>query len=42
MVKDIQGQTVPPYQTFKEGCQYQQLIDLIRKNDYWVDVSNLS
>jgi len=41
MVKDIQGENVPPYQTFKEGSQYQQLIDLIRKNDFWVDVSNL-
>ncbi|WP_448247797.1 Gfo/Idh/MocA family protein [Thalassotalea agariperforans] len=41
MVKDIQGEDVPPYQTFKEGSQYQQLIDLIRKNDYWVDVSKL-
>ena len=41
MVKDIQGEEVPPYQTFKEGSQYQQLIDLIRKNDFWVDVSNL-
>jgi len=41
MVKDIEGEDVPPYQTFKEGSQYQQLIDLIRKNDYWVDVSKL-
>jgi predicted dehydrogenase len=42
MVKDIEGQDVPPYQTFKEGSQYQQLIDLIRKNDSWLDVSLLS
>ncbi|TYK66970.1 Gfo/Idh/MocA family protein [Colwellia echini] len=41
MVKDIEGENVAPYQTFKEGSQYQQLIDLIRKNDYWVDVSKL-
>lgn len=41
-VKDIQGVAVPPYQTFKEGSQYQQLIDLIRKNDNWVDVTHLS
>jgi len=41
MVKDIEGEDVPPYQTFKEGSQYQQLIDLIRKNDYWVDVTTL-
>ncbi|MBW8189731.1 Gfo/Idh/MocA family oxidoreductase [Neiella marina] len=40
-VKDIQGQSVAPYQTFKEGSQYQQLIDLIRQNDNWVDVTHL-
>ena len=41
MVKDISGETVAPYQTFKEGSQYQQLIDIIRKNGNWVDVSHL-
>jgi len=41
-VKDIKGETVAPYQTFKEGAQYQQLIDIIRKNDNWVDVQHLS
>ncbi|KXI30176.1 Gfo/Idh/MocA family protein [Paraglaciecola hydrolytica] len=41
LVKDIKGESVAPYQTFKEGAQYQQLIDLIRKNDNWVDVSHL-
>lgn len=41
LVKDIQGEPVEPYQTFKEGAQYQQLIDLIRKNQNWVDVSYL-
>jgi len=41
LVKDINGEKVPPYQTFKEGSEYQQLIDIIRKNDRWVDVSNL-
>ena len=40
-VKDIQGEKVAPYQTFKEGSQYQQLIDLIRKNNSWTDVSHL-
>ena len=40
-VKDIQGETVAPYQTFKEGAQYQQLIDIIRRNDNWVDVRHL-
>jgi predicted dehydrogenase len=41
LVKDINGEEVPPYQTFKEGSQYQQLIDLIRKNNHWLDVSHL-
>lgn len=41
LVLDIQGQPVEPYQTFHEGCQYQQLIDLIRENGNWVDVSHL-
>ena len=41
LVKDIQGEAVAPYQTFKAGSQFQQLIDLIRKNDFWVDVSHL-
>jgi len=40
-VKDIQGEEVPPYQTFKEGSLYQRLIDVIRKNDRWVDVTKL-
>ena len=40
-VKDINGETVPPYQTFKQGAQYQQLIDIIRGNDNWVDVTHL-
>ena len=40
-VKDIKGEPVAPYQTFKEGSQYQQLIDLIRQNDNWTDVSHL-
>lgn len=40
-VKDIKGETVAPYQTFKEGSLYQQLIDLIRKNDNWTDVLHL-
>ena len=40
-VKDIQGIPVAPYPTFREGSQYQQIIDLIRKNDRWVDVGHL-
>lgn len=41
-VKDIKGEAALPYQTFKEGAQYQQLIDLIRQNDNWTDVEHLS
>jgi len=40
-VKDIQGVPVEPYPTFREGSRYQQIIDLIRKNDRWVDVTHL-
>ena len=40
-VRDIRGEAVAPYQTFKDGSQYQQLIDLIRENDNWIDVSHL-
>lgn len=40
-INDIHGEAVEPYPTFKEGSQYQQLIDVIRKNDNWTDVSNL-
>lgn len=38
-MKDVKGEPVAPYQTFKEGAQYQQLIDIIRKNDRWLDVT---
>jgi len=41
-VKDIQGEQVAPYQTFQEGAQYQQLIDIIRQNGNWSDVRHLS
>jgi predicted dehydrogenase len=40
-VKDISGEKVAPYQTFKEGSLYQQFIDIIRKNNNWTDVSHL-
>ena len=41
-VCDIEGETVNPYPTFREGSQYQQIIDLIRNNQNWTDVSHLS
>lgn len=40
-VKDIKGESFEPYQTFKEGSLYQQLIDIIRKNNNWTDVRHL-
>lgn len=40
-VKDIKGEPFTPYQSFKEGSLYQQLIDIIRKNDNWTDVRHL-
>lgn len=40
-VEDLKGEDVEPYQSFKEGSLYQRLIDIIRKNDHYVDVSNL-
>jgi len=40
-VKDIKVETFEPYQTFKEGSFYQQLIDIIRKNDNSTDVRSL-
>ncbi|MDB2437757.1 Gfo/Idh/MocA family oxidoreductase [Hellea sp.] len=41
-VKDIKGEPFTPYQSFKEGSHYQQLIDLIRRNANWTDVSHLN
>ena len=41
LVNDINGEPVGHYQTFKQGSQYQQLIDIIRQNDNWVDVRHL-
>ena len=40
-VRDISGQTVPPYATFKEGSLYQKIIDVIRASQTWVDVADL-
>ena len=39
--KDINGEQVAYYQSFKEGSLYQRLIDLIRKNNNWTDVRHL-
>ena len=40
-VRDIRGDPARPYQTFRDGSRYQQLIDLVRRNDAWVDVRHL-
>lgn len=40
-LRDIRGEDVPPYPTFAQGSQYQQIIDLIRRNANWTDLSNL-
>ncbi|WP_424930808.1 Gfo/Idh/MocA family protein [Amaricoccus macauensis] len=40
-LKDIRGEAVAPYPTFREGSQYQQIIDIIRQNNDWTDVTHL-
>ena len=40
-LKDIKGEKAQNYLTFDEGSRYQQIIDIIRKNDSWVDLRNL-
>lgn len=40
-VHDIRGEPFKTYQTFKDGSQYQQLIDLLRENSNWTDVTHL-
>jgi predicted dehydrogenase len=41
-LRDIRGEAVEPYPTFREGSQYQQMIELIRRNDNWTDVAHLA
>jgi predicted dehydrogenase len=36
-VNDIQGETVEPYQTFRDGWIYQSTIDAIREGKGWVE-----
>ncbi|QUS37235.1 Gfo/Idh/MocA family protein [Falsirhodobacter algicola] len=40
-LRDIRGEEVPPYPTFRDGAVHQQIIDVIRRNEAWVDVSAL-
>lgn len=37
-VRDISGETVPPYPTFAQGSLYQNIIDAIRKSENWVKI----
>lgn len=41
-LKDIKGEGALNYLTFDEGSRYQQIIDTIRKNESWVDVSKMT
>ena len=41
LIGDINGEEVASYQTFKEGSQYQEIIDIIRKNGSWVNLRHL-
>ena len=41
-VRDIRGETVEPYPTFREGRQYQRIIDLIRESGNWTDAPVLA
>ncbi|MEO1960124.1 MAG: Gfo/Idh/MocA family oxidoreductase, partial [Paracoccus sp. (in: a-proteobacteria)] len=38
-LRDIRGEAVESYPTFQEGSQYQQIIDLIRSNGNWTELS---
>ncbi|QHQ35418.1 Gfo/Idh/MocA family protein [Algicella marina] len=40
-VRDIQGEAVPPYLTFREGAQYQQIIDMIRAGGTSIEIPEL-
>jgi len=40
-VKDIRGEKVEPYQTFKDGYHYQKIIDVIRESDSWTAIEGL-
>ena len=41
-LKDIKGEEALDYLTFDEGSRYQQIIDIIRKNESWVDINKMS
>ncbi|SDF46285.1 Gfo/Idh/MocA family protein [Limimaricola pyoseonensis] len=37
-LRDIRGEAVEAYPTFHEGSQYQQIIDLVRRNCSWTEL----
>jgi len=41
-LNDIQGETHSPYQTFAHGAHYQHLIDIIRENESWIYVRDIT
>ncbi|WP_375599642.1 Gfo/Idh/MocA family protein [Devosia sp. Naph2] len=41
-VRDIQGERVESYPTFREGSRYQHIIEIIRQNGNWTDIHHLS
>ena len=40
-LRDIQGETVAPYPTFAEGSRDQKIIERLRQNRSWTDVTDL-
>ncbi|MEP3296974.1 MAG: Gfo/Idh/MocA family oxidoreductase [Pseudoruegeria sp.] len=40
-VRDISGKNVPAYPDFAQGSLYQNIIDIIRRSDAWVEVTDL-
>lgn len=41
-VRDIRGEAVDPYPTFRKGSAYQRLIDFIRDSEGWTNVPHLA
>ncbi len=41
-LQDIRGENPGPYPTFKEGSLYQNIIDVIRRSETWIDVTTQS
>ena len=40
-LKDIRSEDFEAYPSFEQGSRYQQIIDIIRKNESWVDVKDM-